>query len=100
METKRTNKKAETPTKLFTRAAAQPTTKPKSVARHKVVKRATVPKKAAATRTPQNGHATREGLLHEAIALRAYFIGKNRSDAGYPGDPQDDWLEAERQILT
>ncbi len=100
METKRTTKKAETPTKLTARPAAKPTLKLESVARHKVVKRATQPTKTAAASKPKNGDAKPAQLQHEVIALRAYFIGKNRSDGGYPGDPQDDWLEAERQILT
>jgi hypothetical protein len=46
---------------------------------------------------------TQEDLLsvhvtHEAIELRAYFIGENRRMFGQEGDPKHDWLEAERQL--
>ena len=34
----------------------------------------------------------------EDIAVRAYFIGERRRHLGLPGDPQSDWLEAERQL--
>ncbi len=100
MKTNHPTKKAETPTKPTARAAAKPAKKPKSIVRHEVVKRTTKPTKTTAARTPPNGDADPAQLLHEVIALRAYFIGQNRSEGGYPGDPQDDWLEAERQILT
>jgi hypothetical protein len=32
------------------------------------------------------------------ISMRAYFIGERRRHLGLPGDPQSDWLEAERQL--
>ena len=46
---------------------------------------------------------TQEDLLsvhvtHEAIELRAYFIGENRRMFGQEGDPKHDWFEAERQL--
>jgi hypothetical protein len=34
----------------------------------------------------------------EDIALRAYFIGEHRRHRGLPGNPESDWLEAERQL--
>jgi len=34
----------------------------------------------------------------EDISVRAYFIGERRRHLGLPGDPQSDWLEAERQL--
>lgn len=34
----------------------------------------------------------------EDISLRAYFIGERRRHLGLPGDPESDWLEAERQL--
>jgi len=37
-------------------------------------------------------------VSHEAIELRAYFIGENRRMFGQEGDPKHDWLEAERQL--
>jgi Protein of unknown function (DUF2934) len=30
--------------------------------------------------------------------LRAYFISEKRRNEGLPGDDQQDWLEAERQL--
>jgi len=46
---------------------------------------------------------THEDLLsvhvtHEAIEVRAYFIGENRRMFGQEGDSRRDWLEAERQL--
>jgi hypothetical protein len=32
------------------------------------------------------------------IALQAYYIAERRRNLGLPGDPQSDWLEAERQL--
>ena len=34
----------------------------------------------------------------EDISMRAYFIGERRRYLGLPGDPDSDWLEAERQL--
>jgi hypothetical protein len=34
----------------------------------------------------------------EDVSVRAYFIGERRRHLGLPGDPQSDWLEAERQL--
>jgi len=34
----------------------------------------------------------------EDISMRAYFIGERRRYLGLAGDPQSDWLEAERQL--
>jgi hypothetical protein len=34
----------------------------------------------------------------EDISVRAYFIGERRRHLGLPGDPESDWLEAERQL--
>ncbi len=34
----------------------------------------------------------------EDISVRAYFIGERRRHLGLAGDPQSDWLEAERQL--
>jgi hypothetical protein len=38
-------------------------------------------------------------LLHENIALRAYFISERRRELGWEGDEQADWFEAEKQLL-
>ena len=40
------------------------------------------------------GHSVNE----ENISVRAYFIGEHRRAYGIPGNSQEDWLEAERQL--
>lgn len=37
-------------------------------------------------------------ISHDEIALRAYFIAQSRHQHGIPGDPGQDWVEAERQL--
>ena len=39
-------------------------------------------------------------VTNDDIAVRAYFIGQRRRQLGLPGDPQSDWLEAERQLRS
>lgn len=34
------------------------------------------------------------------IALKAYYIAERRRNLGLPGDPESDWLEAERQLRS
>lgn len=34
------------------------------------------------------------------IAIRAYFISEKRQKEGLPGDHNQDWLEAERQLIA
>jgi hypothetical protein len=34
------------------------------------------------------------------VALRAYFISEQRLLTGRPGDPEQDWIEAERQLAA
>ena len=34
----------------------------------------------------------------DAIATRAYYIAEQRRAHGQPGDEQQDWIEAERQL--
>jgi len=41
-----------------------------------------------------HGHSVNE----ENISVRAYFIGEHRRAYGIPGNSQEDWLEAERQL--
>ena len=36
----------------------------------------------------------------ENIAVRAYFIGEHRRAYGIPGNSEEDWLEAERQLTA
>lgn len=32
------------------------------------------------------------------IALRAYYLAERRRNLGLPGDPESDWLQAEREL--
>jgi hypothetical protein len=34
----------------------------------------------------------------EEIALKAYYLAERRRHLGLPGDPESDWLEAERTL--
>lgn len=33
------------------------------------------------------------------IALKAYYLGERRRALGLPGNPESDWLQAERELL-
>lgn len=48
---------------------------------------------------PRSQHISPLEFTPEAIAKRAYFIGKKRIEEGRPPDPESDWLEAENEIL-
>lgn len=37
-------------------------------------------------------------LSHEAVSLRAYYIGERRHKLGWHGDAHSDWLEALSQL--
>jgi hypothetical protein len=37
-------------------------------------------------------------VTNEDIALKAYYLAEQRRNLGLPGDPQSDWLEAERLL--
>jgi hypothetical protein len=37
-------------------------------------------------------------VTSENIALKAYYLAERRRSLGLPGDPQSDWLEAERLL--
>lgn len=65
----------------------------------KTAKPASAKPKAAAKRSPKKTSAARATVRVEDVALRAYYIGERRRNLGIPGDPQSDWLEAERQLL-
>lgn len=32
------------------------------------------------------------------IALKAYYLAERRKNLGLPGDPESDWLQAEREL--
>ena len=37
-------------------------------------------------------------VTNEEIALKAYYLAERRRHLGLPGDPESDWLEAERLL--
>src|SRR5262245_23317582 len=96
----------------------KPTTTTKKAAPKRAAKKpaATAPKAAAAVkpavapkakRTPakrltarRTSKATSVSLSLDDIALRAYFIAEKRQQQGWPGTPDGDWLEAERQLRS
>jgi len=39
-------------------------------------------------------------VTSEEIALRAYYLAERRRHLGLPGDPEADWLEAERELRS
>lgn len=53
---------------------------------------------AAAKKAP--ARAKKPSYTHDDIALRAYFIAEKRQAAGLPGDPHQDWVDAERQLAA
>ena len=76
--------KAATPSKK--KAAARKTAPSRTVTRRKVSKLS----------DPVTASVT---VTREDIALKAYYIAERRLHLGIPGDPHNDWLEAERQLL-
>jgi hypothetical protein len=62
------------------------------------------PGAAAAEESGTNGVShlpiSTEDISTEDISVRAYFIAENRQFLGLPGDPESDWLEAERQLRS
>jgi len=34
----------------------------------------------------------------EEIAIKAYYLAERRRNLGLPGDPESDWLQAEREL--
>lgn len=37
-------------------------------------------------------------VTSEEIALKAYYLAERRRHLGLPGDPEADWLQAEREL--
>jgi hypothetical protein len=59
------------------------------------------PKKKAATESnPFTGAAAKGEPSDEQIRLRAYFIAERRLRLSLPGDSNDDWIEARRQLVA
>jgi hypothetical protein len=57
-------------------------------------------KKSVAKTPRKKAVVTKNAFTHDDIALRAYFIAEKRQKAGLPGNPQHDWIEAERQLTA
>jgi hypothetical protein len=57
-------------------------------------------KKTAAESNPFTGEAGEREPSDEQIRLRAYFIAERRLQLSLPGDSNDDWIEARRQLLA
>jgi len=53
--------------------------------------------KPATPKSPRS-KATPAIISAELIAQRAYFIAEERMRSGKPGDPTQDWLDAENQL--
>jgi hypothetical protein len=86
-----------------TASKAKPTTK-KSAARKPAAVR-----DRASTATPARLLTRRVGaksevigvvgsITTEEIALKAYYLAERRRHLGLPGDPEADWLQAEREL--
>jgi hypothetical protein len=68
-----------------------------------VTKPAAAPKRAAkpraGARPPRSpASADKRGFTQDDVALRAYFIAQRRHAEGRHGNPESDWLEAEREL--
>ncbi len=42
--------------------------------------------------------ATIGSVTMKDIALKAYYLAERRKNLGLPGDPESDWLQAEREL--
>lgn len=54
--------------------------------------------KKPAKNTLKKTAASKVAYSADDIALRAYFIAEKRHQKGLPGNPHQDWLEAEHQL--
>jgi hypothetical protein len=94
---------------------AAPKTAKKAAKKSPVAKKKAAPRKPAAARsrasaaTPARVMTRRTGattevigvigsVTNEDIALKAYYLAERRRNLGLPGDPESDWLEAERLL--
>ncbi|MFZ4116457.1 MAG: hypothetical protein ACOYK6_07015 [Chthoniobacterales bacterium] len=83
MTKKPLSQKIAAATSKLSKAVSTSVKKPKSVS----------PKKEKKQECPIN-------LAQEHISLRAYFISERRRELGWEGDEQEDWFEAEKQLLA
>lgn len=87
---------------------AKPVTPAKRAAKTKpVAEKVAVPEpvpaktKAAASKSkPAVLRAKKPAYSQDDVALRAYFIAERRQAAGLSGDSHQDWIEAERQLVS
>lgn len=82
------------------KSTAKPTTK-KVAAKKPAAPRAKATAPAAVLRpalSAKKPTVTVSPVTSDAIALKAYYLGERRRHLGIPGDPQADWLEAERLL--
>jgi len=86
-KTSKTTAKAETP------ATPKKTGRTKAAPARKATPRSKTAPAAATTVAAVPAEGT-----NDAIAVRAYYIAEKRQRCGLPGDPAQDWLEAENQI--
>lgn len=64
-------------------------------------RRSVAPKPEAAAAKAQGANGvSHPPITTEDISVRAYFIAENRQFLGLAGDPESDWLEAERQLKS
>ncbi len=104
----------KTAKKKAAKKAAAKTTK-KAAKKSPAAKKKAVSRKPAAARrrataaTPARVLTRRTGtttevigmigsVTNEDIALKAYYLAERRRHLGLPGDPESDWLEAERLL--
>jgi len=111
-------KEKKTATKTSKKPAAK---KPAAATKKAAPKKKSAPVKKSATRKPAaarprasaatpprlitrraGGQTQVVGMIgtvtNEAIALKAYYLAERRRHLGLPGDPESDWLEAERLL--
>ena len=62
----------------------------------KVTKSETKPRRKKSTKVANGGSKAR--LSEELVRIRAYQVYERRQADGLAGDPQSDWLEAERLL--
>ena len=89
-----TNAKPATPAKRA--AKTKPATEAVTVPEPAVSK----PKAAGRTTKPAARRTNKPPYSQEDVALRAYFLAERRLAAGLPGDSHQDWIEAERQLVS
>ena len=88
--------KSTTTKGVTAKAVVKPAPRAAAKAKVAVITRTAKPTKPAATAKPARTKSA--AISQETVATRAYYIGQNRRASDLPGDPQSDWLEAERQL--